>query len=74
MIVDYNGVLINKFVNTNNSNFVDVPTSITWINTNMNRLAAGFMYSPQMITFDKETVKKLLLKYIKILYEKGKTS
>lgn len=56
---DYNGVLVNKFVNANNSNFIDIPTSVTWINTNLNRLAAGYMMSPQINIFDKETVRNL---------------
>ena len=52
-------MLVNKFVNANNSNFIDIPTSVTWINTNLNRLAAGYMMSPQINIFDKETVRNL---------------
>lgn len=57
IILDYNGVLANKFIYGIGSNSVDVPTSITWIYTSLNKFASGFMNSPNLVVFDKETVK-----------------
>lgn len=43
----------------NHSLYIDVPTSITWVNTNIKLLASGYVASPSLVVFDVESAKIL---------------
>lgn len=37
---------------------IDIPTSITWVNSNLIFLASGYVNSSCVVLFDTESVKK----------------